>query len=873
MDAPCNLSHLLSAMKDTSRLSILLSLATAYAAIPGLADTHDVAAGSTDSFSNISETTITKKTGDGTLVLSGANTLKRLQIAAGSVNIHGGSTTISDSTATGTGTGAQVFEQIAGDTLIDGGATLTLSAGQYAITESGTLTIANATLDATGLSGHFMNAFRTSTGSDIATDGCKIVIGDGGVLKVAFLRPAGSPTQGKPALRDLVGVELKEGGKLYISQFWTDSGVSRYGRIWFDGGVVYPQSGSTRLFNDGNSREPWKQGELVPTVMKGGFYVEDSLGNVVYPAFQSGVGAGETDGGVHIKLPAGNDSTFFWMAKNSTYNGGTFIESHGDRRFGINAENGDQTFGAVPLAPETNIWVSGSRFLLYNQGGVFNLHPNRTVFVAEGTQFRAVANSGARLVIGGEIRGDIPEGQDYAVNNSFEAVTNLTGAVVIGPGNGRTNDIGRIIVKGWLEVTNGVTLATSPTASSGTANAVLLVQGNNSSFANAKGHLAVTGGTLHAPQVPPSGQTYFVYVLHYGQADICGGTVDMPNVEWLNAHNTRALTTVRDGGVLNVGTFRVTQGVTGNPTVVRLGTNGLLRTNQLVLDLNQPQPDVTFLFDGGAIQSGAGYSAANEKTTGTDKRQSFIRDSSNAKWDGVTFAIGPGGAVFDNSNGQHIFWHRPLVKATAGAPDGGLTARGTTDKAVCLMKAADYNGPTMVDGTTLQQRGGDNLLPSGTTLVLKNGGVAGFTTYATGYATDTSKHTAATLGGIEGSGELRYCTQVTVNGKVAPSIGGTLDFYHTLTSLSGTLEVDGDATGCGKVKFRQPQDISGLTLSMKNPATFDKNAAKALYKIVDNGNYSGTFTLGQDWPSDWNVQYKSDGVWLTHNDAFVLVVR
>jgi hypothetical protein len=60
---------------------------------------------------------------------------------------------------------------------------------------------------------------------------------------------------------------------------------------------------------------------------------------------------------------------------------------------------------------------------------------------------------------------------------------------------------------------------------------------------------------------------------------------------------------------------------------------------------------------------------------------------------------------------------------------------------------------------------------------------------------------------------------------------------------------------------------------MKNPATFDKNAAKNLYKIVDNGNYSGTFMLGQDWPSDWNVQYKSDGVYLTHNDAFVLVVR
>lgn len=853
-------------MNKTIGTTIIAAAAATGAAFTAMAiDEFNVAAGQTLTTNGVSASSAIKKTGDGTLVLSGANTLKRLQVAAGTVNIHGGSTAISDSGATGTETGKQVFEQIAGDTVIDGGATLTLSAGQYAITESGTLIITNATLDATGLSGHFMNAFRTSTGSDIAADGCKIVIDNGGVLKVGSLRPTGSPTQGKPALRDLVGVELKEGGKLYISQFWTDNNVSRYGRIWFDGGVVYPQSGSTRIFNDGNSREPWTQGELVPTVMKGGAYFEDSLGNVVYPAFQSGVGAGETDGGVHIKMPAGNDSTFFWMAKNSTYNGGTFIESHGNRRFGINAENGDQTFGAVPSAPETNIWVSGSRFLLYNQGGVFNIHPNRTIHVDEGVEFRAVANSGARLVIGGEIRADIPEGQEYAVNNSFEAVTNLTGTVVIGPGDGRTNDIGRIIVKGWLEVTNGVTLATSPTASSGTANAVLLVQGNNSSWANTKGHLAVTGGTLLAPQVPPSGQTYFAYVIQYGQADICGGTVDMPKLEWLNAQNTPARTIIRDGGVLNVGTFRVAQSVTGNPTVVRLGTNGLLRTNHLFLDTSKTKPEVTFLFDGGALQSGNGAS-------------DFISSYNNAIWDNVTFAIGPGGAVFDDSNDQHIFWRKPLVKYVASEPDGGLTARGRSvqqnvGRAVCLMVAADYNGPTTVDCTTLQQRGGDNLLPSGTKLVLKNGGIAAFCTYSGDYTTDSSEHTAATIGGIEGDGTLNYCTHVTVNGKIAPSIGGTINFHKTC-SLSGTLEIDGDSTSCGRVKFQQTQDISGLTLSIKDPSKLDSNAQRGTYKIVDNANYTGTFTLVPDFPSDkWQVKYASNGVYLEPVKAFTMVIR
>lgn len=66
--------------------------------------------------------------------------------------------------------------------------------------------------------------------------------------------------------------------------------------------------------------------------------------------------------------------------------------------------------------------------------------------------------------------------------------------------------------------------------------------------------------------------------------------------------------------------------------------------------------------------------------------------------------------------------------------------------------------------------------------MLKNGGKASFCTYASGYQTDTSKHTAATLGGIEGDGEVRYCTHVTVNGKIAPSIGGTISFHKTLQS-------------------------------------------------------------------------------------------
>ena len=860
-------------MKNSTLLTVSAALAIATgAALTALADTHTVAAGDTTTLSGITETTTTVKNGEGELILSGANSLKRMQVKAGTLHINGGTTAVSDSAATGTGTGAQVFEQVAGDTIIDGGATLTLSAGQYAITESGTLSIRNATLNANGLTGHFMNAFRTSSGSDIATDGCKIVIDNGGVFRTAYLRPSGTGAE-SASLQDYVGVELKTGGNLYLTQFWADNTANRYGRIWFNGGVVHTQS-ATPLFNwfgsGTNVRWPWGKGQLVPTVMGGGCHIEDNTenndGTLIYPPFKSGVVAGEKDGGVHLSGKGWHS----WFAKDSDFNGGFYLESTSGGMTKLNETYGDSVFGAVPSTPETNIWVVGSNHTLYNQAGTFSIHPNRTIFIKNGKGFRT--GSQGRLIIGGEIKGECVGGLD-PTNTYLEVRSNWTGSVAIGPGESRTNDVGRLVVGGTLEITNGVTMIASATAGAGSDNSLLYVSAGNAAASGTKGRLQVrAGGVLSTPQT----STRYVVVANYGQADICGGIVDMQSVEWLNALNNPALTIVRDGGFLNVGTFRITQGVTsGNPTVVRLGTNGIMRVNQLALDLSKTQPDVTFLFDGGAIQSAAGYTAANEGKDANDKtvKQSFIRDSSNAKWNGVKFAIGPGGAVFDNSNGKHIFWYRPLVKATAGAPDGGLTARGGGSAAVCLMRAADYNGPTTVDGTTLQQRGGDNLLPSGTKLVLKNGGIVGFTTYASGYATDTSKHTEATLGGVEGSGELRYCTQVTVNGKVAPSIGGTLDFHHTLTSLSGTLEIAGNATGCGKVKFRQLQDISNMTVSMKNPASFDTNAAQGFYKIIDNGNYSGTFTKSADWPSNWDVKYKDDGVYLHPIKAFVLIVR
>ena len=66
------------------------------------ADTHTVASGATETLSGVTETSAFVKSGDGTLILSGNNAMTRMQVAAGTLKFSGGTTTASDSTATGT---------------------------------------------------------------------------------------------------------------------------------------------------------------------------------------------------------------------------------------------------------------------------------------------------------------------------------------------------------------------------------------------------------------------------------------------------------------------------------------------------------------------------------------------------------------------------------------------------------------------------------------------------------------------------------------------------------------------------------------------------------------------------------------------------
>ncbi|MBQ6915977.1 MAG: hypothetical protein IJQ65_09660, partial [Kiritimatiellae bacterium] len=169
----------------------------------------------------------------------------------------------------------------------------------------------------------------------------------------------------------------------------------------------------------------------------------------------------------------------------------------------------------------------------------------------------------------------------------------------------------------------------------------------------------------------------------------------------------------------------------------------------------------------------------------------------------------------------------------------------------------------------LQQRSGDNLLPAGTDIVLKNGGILALWTYGQGGG--AARATEATLGGVSGDGTVRYATAATFSGTFAPSIGGTIRFQEAPESISGTLEIVGDETGCGKVKFDENQDISELTLKIADTFTFDDSKR---YKIVDapkgvTGEFKAVDGLQS---SDWKVKYANDGVYVYRPKGLLLII-
>lgn len=804
------------------------------------------------------------KQGDGTLVLKGDNSFKRIGQSGGTLVFDGGATTVSGGTGTGVATTeANVdFRGSGSKTEFRGGATFTLSSDNRHVDFFSTETvISNATVDASEIKNELLHGFAARN-----TSGSILTIGEDGRLRVKTMRVH---QQASSANRTKYGMRVVDGGVLeFVTGGTMRLDGAQYGFVHFDGGkVVGTANGMITLPGVVNTSSSvhvqWANSPI--TVGSKGMTIQNLSTNLSQITWVRPLETtdGDEGGALHI-----DGSGYVMVNSTNTFTGGVYLDSDDGVLF---RPYYDSTFGAEPAAPQDNIFVCGGSTMMF--AGNLAVSSNRNVRISADKTFNVIPQSGNTVVFNGEINGECSSGSTLPTTTVFrpgwqwifepsfcdKVATNAwkNGMVALDPGDGRTNMPGRIAVRGKLDIASGTTLASAPASGGTGANAPVWVYGTgNTADDGVCGVLAVSGGTL-AIATNAAAKGRFFQVDGRGRVDVCGGRIETGGGEYLNALNSYGLTTIRDGGVIDCGDgkFRVAQTVGDNATVVRLATNGLLRCSQLSLDFNK-RPVATFLFDGGYLQ--------------TTVDNSFCAQGLNTAWDGITFAVGPGGAGFDVPAGSNIWIYRTLVSGVAeGETDGGLMVRGPAGTAVCLMTAQSYNGPTTIDSNELQQRSGDDLLPAGTDIVLKNGGILALWTYG-----NSPRATAATLGGVSGSGTVRYATAATFAGMFAPSIGGTIRFQEAPKSLSGTLSIEGDATGCGNLKFDAAQDISTLSLSVADISQFDKDAPSGRYKIIDApGGYAGSFCSESGLGEDWRVKYAADGVYLSHPKAFVLVVK
>lgn len=543
-----------------------------------------------------------------------------------------------------------------------------------------------------------------------------------------------------------------------------------------------------------------------------------------------------------------NGHVFFRNA-NNTHTGGTYFKNTRGafRAFALNA--GDGALGALPAAAQDNIFAQGGNVALFvdNRYNV-TLDAKRQILISDGaTMFLSPAGT---IRIKGIIRG-ANASNGFPTGTRVYAHNNWGGLAILDPGAGKENYFGRLYVPARLEIASGTTSLVTASKDKGTGeNAPLYIHGNKSAYSPTRGYLLVSGGTLRN-----NTQDRYFQLDAYGHLDIAGGTVSLASGEILNAMDSPAKITIRNGGMLNAKLVRVSQTTSGDGGEIFIENGGTLCIGKFKLDYDLNQKG-TVHFNGGKLQA----------LVDSDP---VIDNPTNAKWDNIAFAVEEGGAIFDTSNGKVIFWPRPLVSGAAN--DGGITVSGSRGLAITVA-GSSYNGPTVVEeGANLRVQA-DNALPSGTTVRLAGGQVT-FSTYDTGGNAARSTRTAQTVSRIEGSGIVHCCSGLTVANGLAAGSGGVLDFIE-VCSLSGVYSVSGDAQGCGCLKFRKSgQSISGLTLNVADISAFDKDAARGTYKILDAPNgYTGEFAIG-NLPDLWRVKYTSTAAYISYKKGMVLIIK
>ena len=402
------------------------------------------------------------------------------------------------------------------------------------LVNDGTMTVTNATVNAWNQSNNTA-AFQNSSAGTVNLE-------SNGVFKVYSFKPDGI-------------LNLDRGSVLELEKFVYSQNAA--GRINADGGkIVFRNVTNPSTYYWFENYQSYASGWCI-NVKEGGLVVSNAVSGTPrghMPPVKSGAA---NDGGVTYE----GVGTIYVNANNHNFNGGVRFNG------GVTlAPNSDAVFGAVPATPTDNMFFLKSATIFGNSSNL-EINRNRSIVLSPGA--RMTGGSATSLRILGTVTGD--------VSTSVRASSDWNGALVLSPGEGRTNRVGRLQASGRLYVESGTTVVTTNSASTEPAYSVVGIAGNNSAYSDYKGVFEVKGGELRS-----EGRGY-VPIRNYGQLVVSGGLCDfrVNAQEILNGFGSAGRTIVKNGGELRCYAFRLTQCSTGSgggeiPTQLWLGTNGVV---------------------------------------------------------------------------------------------------------------------------------------------------------------------------------------------------------------------------------------------------------------------------------------------------------
>ena len=724
------------------------------------------------------------------------------------INVTGGNHTLSGGPIT-----AQVLDPLGGDLTILN--TVTLSPGSTA-----------------GWAG-----FRARSG------GSTITVGDGGYLDAEI-----DPYSDSTLATKLV---IATNGTLKAN-FQTDSIKNNKFTLYFNGGTLVHRDKADRTFT--NSKFILGAGGLH-------FLDSDTIGAGEQQFLPGPILTDEniaTDGGLWFDEHSG-----YALLPNSTsctYNGGVHINSSG----GYVAARYNGNLGANPASPTNNIFFLkyGARFVAHGGGyGRLALNPNRSLFIADGVMARLMTYSGGEnnespfsMLVQGTINCEnVTNG--VVETSSYSGITD-DGVIALCPTDGRTNRIGRLLVKGPTVIGSGATVLENNTSLSVGTGANDESWGiNDGAVLNIElksyGHLMVTGGVLKV-----NGSRS---ICQSGKLTVSGGTADFSGHEVLHGYKYPATTTIRDGGTLIVSTVRMAGdnfNYYGNEenSVINLETGGVLRvTNKLYLTDSAKKGMVNF--NGGILDwarpidswQAAPFPSPSENLT-----------YSSATINNLNFNVLEGGMIISNS--YQIYLSLPV--RSGAEHDGGVTKWGTAQFSLQNQNNT-FNGPLVAMQGRISLGKNNCCLPT-------------ITARAAAGADINMNTYQQTFARIEGSGSFvgvnpsQTSPLLTVTSAIAPGMGA--DSLGTLTISGGginigtndnetvALEIDIDAAGNSDcLSYPAQLDLSKMTLQVNDISKLNREKKYVIANlpngVVTEANGAAKMFRSTNLPLGWEVRY------------------